>query len=86
MSISRKHNHGTNVYCCEMNRAIVMMNVDLLYYAVMVKEAEQLEDLDIKSRISCRHKKNMSYFQDGIFSASACAFKMRSWKNLSRKL
>lgn len=63
-----------------------MLNVDLPYYAVLVKEAEQLEDLDIKSRISCRHKKNMSYFQDGIFSASVCAFKMRRWKNLLQKL
>lgn len=29
-----------------MNQAIEMLNVDLLYYAVVVKEADRLEDLD----------------------------------------
>lgn len=48
MSISKKHNHDTNVYCYEMNQAIEMLNVDLLYYAVLAKEAKQLEDLDVK--------------------------------------
>lgn len=31
-----------------MNQAIEMLNVDLLYYAVLAKEAKQLEDLDVK--------------------------------------
>lgn len=42
----REDTHGTNVRCYEMNQAIEMLNVDLLYYAVVVKEADQLDDLD----------------------------------------
>ena len=62
MSISRKHNHGTNVNCCEMNQAIVMLNVDLLYYSVLAKEVEQLEDSDIKSGIFCYYIEKYELF------------------------
>lgn len=36
------------------------------------KEAEQLEDLDIKSKISGHYYKNMRYFQDGMTRANVC--------------
>lgn len=42
----REDNHGTNVRCYEMNQAIEMLNVDLLYYVIVAKEADRLEDLD----------------------------------------
>lgn len=50
------------------------------------KEAEQLEDLDIKSKISGHYYKNMRYFQDGMTRANVCVLKIHCRKNLTWKL
>lgn len=42
----REDTHGTNVRCYEMNQAIEMLNVDLLYYIVVAKEVDRLENLE----------------------------------------
>ena len=44
----RYDNHGTNVNCFEMNVAVEQLNVDLLYFAVLEKECNKLEEYDEK--------------------------------------
>lgn len=44
----RYDNHGTNVNCYNMNLSVEQLNVDLMYLAVLVKEAGKLDTYDSK--------------------------------------